>query len=788
MKLIQKALFAWACFLFWAVATVALAQDSFDAEAFDRAALRAEEVVAKSEASDDALENLRQQLSDFREEALAAQEDSGGAAKIIRDQIDALGPAPSEGESEPKEVADRRAELTGSLDVAMAPVRSAKASYERADAIIKAIDQIIRQRQADALLTLAPTPLNPVSWPAALGALSGHLGAVGGEVADQWGTQSVIQRLKQNAPVILLLLVAGLAMIVPFLRWSQRKMAYLGAKEETLKVDLKQLALSVAVFVIPVIGFTLLLQAVDLTNLLGLRGEFLRAAMVLVAVSIFGAIWLARNLFATDGPAVRLLGIDQDKLGGGRWTVQLLGWVLAGKFLLDAIAEGADWSETTIGVLTFPLILLGGLGIFRLTRKYQVYLTRQAKLDETGEIVNPATDRFYRFIIWFLFAASVVGPVLAAIGYVNAGEMIVFSTLLSLALAGALVIAYTLLVGFLQIFDPKPTAQFAGPEDTPARVGSVGGLYRVGLGFLLICVAVPVLSLIWGARTSDLGDMWRYLREGISLGETRLSLSDFLTFIAIFFIGYTITRLCQSALRTSVLPNTRINLGAQNALVTGFGYVGIFLSALVAIMSTGLDLSNLAIVAGALSVGIGFGLQAIVSNFVSGIILLIERPIKLGDWVEIGGFSGYVRNISVRSTSIETFDRSTVIVPNADLISGTVTNYTHENAYGRVKVPVGVAYGTNPRLVESILLEIASEHPMVRAHPAPVVMFKGFGADSLDFELRAILEDVNWVASTASDMNYRIVERFAEEKIDIPFAQREVFIKNVDAIGSAKEG
>ena len=178
--------------------------------------------------------------------------------------------------------------------------------------------------------------------------------------------------------------------------------------------------------------------------------------------------------------------------------------------------------------------------------------------------------------------------------------------------------------------------------------------------------------------------------------------------------------------------------------------------------------------------GIGFGLQSVVNNFVSGLILLFERPIKTGDWIVVGDIEGYVKSIRIRSTQIQTFDRADVIVPNSDLISNPVTNWMLKEARGRIRVPVGVAYGSDTEKVRDILLEVASGHDMVikdGSAPEPQVRFRGFGDSSLDFELRCHIEHIDNRMLVISDLNFAIDKAFREHGIEIPFPQRDIHVR-----------
>jgi small-conductance mechanosensitive channel len=763
--------FLWVAVTSLFLSVAAHAQTPFDAGTFNELATRAEQVIENGQASSNALETLRGTLSEARSAALIAQEEPSNRVKIIRDQIAVLAGDPQVDTVEGPEVAARRKELNVQLALANTPLVVAQEAYQRADGLISEIDRIIRVRNTDHLFEFGPSPINPVNWGKAGTDFTSHIGHIVGEIKSVSGnTVTSAVRTQRILPAILMVVI-GLILMFPASRLVSQRMQVSKSRRKTVQRNIFQLALSFLVFLVPYIGFLFLITAFNSMDFLGLRGELLLQALPAAGLAVFAAIWLGRNLFVESGPAAQLMGLDQARLRGAYNLTILLGTVVALNTVLNVMAGSAEFSETTHAVLQFPLTVVGGYGLIMFGRKIAAYRDQI----KNAEFVNPISDRVTLILYYLCVLAGIGGPLAGAVGYANVAALLVFSTILTLGLLAGFFILYTLLALFVSNFT----------ETDGADPSTRGGLFRVLLAFAFAFAALPLLALIWGARVSDLQELWLSLSEGVKLGETRVSFSDFITFVLIFSIGYTLTRLFQSALRSAVLPNTNIEIGAQNAVVTGFGYIGIFMAALLAIMSTGLDLSSIAIVAGALSVGIGFGLQAIVSNFVSGIILLIERPIKLGDWIQVGTDAGYVSDISVRATTIETFDQSNVIIPNADFISGVVTNMTLNSKRGRIKIPVGVAYDSDPVRVKELLLAIADDNDMILKKPAPLVFLLGFGADTIDFEIRGILRDVNYITSTRSDINFEILRQFNNEGIEIPFGQREIRIKNATELGKA---
>ena len=759
--------------MFLSAPVSAQTQTIFDIDAFNALAARAEKAVYGGQTSNEALEKLRSSLSSARSEALEAQSSRTGRSKIISDQIDALGPIPEDSETEAKDISELRLSLSKQLAVARAPLIVAEEAFRRANGLISEIDKTIRERSASVFLKLGVSPLSPNTWGPMVSDIKKYFGQVSSEVSQSLNNPSSNVIRSNNLPGIIFFAILGLALIFPATKWVSQNMSVANQRHDAKLKKITYLAFSCLVFILPLLGICFLIRSAEMLDIFGYRGGALTQAIMAMSIAVVGSYWLAHNLFKETGLTRELLGIESNRLVGAYTVTILMGVVLGLYWLIGDLKQLADLSETSIAVMEFPLLLIGSYGLITFSQRVKMYRARLI----LEKKITPISDRLSSSILMLTMATGLVGPISAAIGYSNIGSKLVFATILTLAVLFALFVVFTMIAYlFSEIIIKNQNKDVQ--ESTPK-----GSLFRVFLAFILACCAIPLLALIWGARVVDIQDVWLSLKDGVVLGDTRVSISDFITFIIIFSIGYTLTRLLQSALRLSVLPNTKIDTGAQNALVTGVGYIGIFFAALIAITSMGLDLSSLAIVAGALSVGIGFGLQAIVSNFLSGIILLVERPIKVGDWIQVGAYSGYVSKIAVRATTIDTFDQANVIIPNADFISGTVTNMTHLSKRGRVKVPVGVAYDSDPVFVKEILMDIVSSNANILKSPGPSVFLLGFGPDSIDFEIRGILRDVNSITSTRSDMNFEILRRFAQEGIEIPFGQRDITIKNAAELG-----
>jgi len=742
-----------------------------DYATWDSVARRAEAAVDAGTDTNAVFTTLRARIAGFRTTFEAAQSTNAERIATLRAQITALGAVPAEGETEAPDISARRAQLNEQLTALQAPGQAAQEAFTRADGLIGEIDRILRGRQTERLLSLGPTPINPVLWPVALEELGQSLADVSGE-RRVFTNQSLLSEARANLPLVILLLAISVVLLTRGRGWATwggqqlRKLGGRGRGVWSFVISLLRIAL-------PLAGIYAFTEALFATGLVGLRGTEILEALPLWGAIFLSFRWLAERLFPRnddDG----IFSLPAERQTEARFYITTLALVSVLRGFLELLFGVSEFSEGARAVLTFPIVVVVGMILFRLGQ----ILRRQGVVDADTDAPQPAAQSFSRIVRLLGRVTQVVGvvaPILSGIGYATAGTALLNPWVLSLALLG--------LVLVLQRFTADLYGWIAGRSVEEARDSLVAML----LTFVLLLSAVPLLALVWGARVTDLSDLWAAFLRGFKVGDTTISPTNFVIFAVVFAAGYTLTRLLQGALKTSVLPKTGIDPGGQTALVSGVGYVGIFLAALIAITTAGIDLSSVALVAGALSVGIGFGLQNIVSNFVSGIILLIERPISEGDWIEVGGQHGYVKNISVRSTRIETFDRSDVIVPNADLVSGTVTNYTRGNTVGRVIIPVGVAYGTDTRKVEALLREVAESHPMVLMNPKPSVVFQSFGASSLDFEIRAILRDVNWMLTVKSEMNHKIAQRFAEEGIEIPFPQQDVWLRNPETLPGGRE-
>jgi small-conductance mechanosensitive channel len=274
-----------------------------------------------------------------------------------------------------------------------------------------------------------------------------------------------------------------------------------------------------------------------------------------------------------------------------------------------------------------------------------------------------------------------------------------------------------------------------------------------------------------------LNNYWNY--ELFRLGESSFASKTLILLLISLFLLFYLTSKVKKLLIKKILPRYNMDVGVSQSIATITSYLLIIIGLFVILQTTGIDLSAVGLLIGALGIGIGFGLQNITNNFISGIIILFERPVKVGDRIEIDDLAGNIVNISARTTTIITNDNIAVIVPNSDLVNSRVINWSHLNRNVRLNFPVGVSYKENPEIIRKLLIEVADANPGVLKEPKPDVLFESFGESSLDFKLRVWTSEYSDTPMVLkSQLYYAIFKKFQEQKIEIPYPQRDLHLKS----------
>lgn len=400
----------------------------------------------------------------------------------------------------------------------------------------------------------------------------------------------------------------------------------------------------------------------------------------------------------------------------------------------------------------------------------------------------------FRLIRYSGALALLVGVVALLLGFHNfAGYLIhgVTRTLL------ALLLLWVLLWSIYTLFDYLLNQDTTSAKQIRKTLGMTDKAARTGLGFMQLAIDLVVwltfmvfIIYVWDDSGTTLESLYERIVSGVSIGELKLVpikiISGIMLFIALLIVIGWVKRWIDRRWLQQIV----VERGAREALITIFGYVGFVAAVLIGLTQAGVDLTGLGWVTGGLAIGLGFGMQEIANNFVSGLILLFERPIRSGDFVSVGDVEGFVRKISIRATEIETMNNQNVLVPNSELISGRVTNWVLRNSAGRLQITVGVAYGTDVERVREILESVAREHPEVildGSAPAPRALFMNFGDSSLDFELRVRIFRIDRRFTVKSDLNFLIDAAFRKEGISIPFPQRDLHVISYPPIADAAD-
>ena len=771
----------WLLLCLWLAAPgPAKAQADAAADAWERSLDLVEQQLTRADTTAESAARFFEVTARVRQEAQAVVQEAQPKVNGLERRLAALGPPPEEGtEGEAPEVAEQRASLREDLQKLNAQISQAKVAVVRADELDQLIGTLSQRKRFEALFRPYPLPWSPQTWREGVPEFLAVSERMLHSPVQWWQSVSQDERrttvsLRIGVLVVLAVLLGG------FLRhWLLRRHGRdPGLAEPSYTARLvAAIASAAARGMIPALLFAGLFylawdnQATEDSLFWAL------VTLLFVVLAFFSLAWaLPYAVLSPDMPQWRLLPVSPENARrlGRRFT--LLAAFFAIQIFMTAANEQIGVSDAYFSLATLLLNLVPALLVVDMgRRRYWAIEQRPGDADDDEEEAEgPAAHGSFWALVRRLSALVAVACILASLaGYADLADFLFRNLLLSIVTLTGLAILRGLgreLIGA----GLRSGFMREALELRHVARSRIKFWLRALLDAALIVIGVMIIAALW---SSPFGEFWaqaRRLLSGITIGGVTISFSDILLALTVFALILLLTRLGQRFLNNRVLPQTGFDSGVQNSLSSGFGYLGILLAAIFGISALGVDLSNIALIAGALSVGIGFGLQTIVSNFVSGIILLIERPIKVGDWVLVGGNEGTVKRITVRSTELQTFQRASVIIPNSDFISTPVINWTHKDHYGRIEVAVGVAYGSDVEKVREVLLDCAQHHERVLTSPEPHVIFMNFGASSLDFELRCFTNEVSYRLLISSDLRFAIDKAFREAGIEIPFPQQVV--------------
>lgn len=685
----------------------------------------------------------------------------------INQQIASLGQAPAAGASEDPGVAKTRADLTSTRD----RIQSLKSQFDmiavEAEQNVGRVSALQRDQFFQRVFDRSRSILNPSLWydtGIGLGVLASGLGLLfknwWAEVAPAGDPIGLLL-----VPMFVILFAGGYIFVNRGVRrWMERY-----ANRSRSIDDMTRLWRIVRGLITAAVALAILFLPIRLS--LEVSG-YVTPRLLLVWNALVGIVSptvliyvLARRMTAPGEPQWRV--VDLDDRAASRFT--LLAGITAFLASLNTqtgyIGEGLYLQVNyTVGQSALSaLALLCVVSLILLVVRNQDGLQ-----DKAGRRLYFRWAASLTPVFWLLILVG-FGALLA--GYVALADYIAHQMVRTSMVLCFLFILY-------HLFDAAVTASFDPQSGFGVFLRRITGLgergiermglvFRTGVDLILLVAGIPLLILLWTLTWVDFSGFYNTLTFGVTIGEITISPGIVLMMLAILAAGIVATKLFNRWLARRILDDTHFDRGVQDSILKGATYAGYIIAAGLALTATGVDFSNLALIAGALGLGIGLGLQSIVNNFVSGLIILAERPIRVGDWVSLPTGEGIVRRINVRSTEIETFDSCSIILPNSLLVAEPVRNWTHNDNMGRFLVAVTVDYGSDAEAVQKLLLDTAKAHERVLSAPEPAAILARFGPGGLDFELRAFVADIFEATAVASDIRFRLIQLFREKGITI---------------------